>query len=131
MDRTRSAFADYPGYRVDLLPGPARVRVWQGETLLADTRRALRVEETAHKPVLYLPEEDLRRELFAKSDHHSWCPFKGEASYLSLVDGERRDENLVWTYRTPFEEVAGIRGYVAFYAGRVRVEAEEGAAGWA
>lgn len=126
MDKTRSAYADYPGYRVDLLPQAARVRVWQGETLLADSRRTLRVEETAHRDVIYFPEADVRLELFDPSDHHTFCPFKGEADYLSLARGGRPDPNLVWTYRKPFAEVAGLAGYVAFYADRVRIDVEAG-----
>jgi uncharacterized protein (DUF427 family) len=126
MDKTRSAYADYPGYRVDLLPQPARVRVWQGETLLADSRRTLRVTETRHSDVIYFPEADVRLELFDGSDHHSFCPFKGEADYWSLARTGRPDANLVWTYRRPFAEVAGLAGYVAFYADRVRIEVEEG-----
>jgi uncharacterized protein (DUF427 family) len=121
MDRTRSAYADYPGYRVDLIPKTQRVRVYQGETLLADSQRTLLVEETAHRDVIYFPEDDVRRELFGPSDHHTFCPFKGEADYWSLVGAERPDPNLVWLYRKPFAEVAGLAGYVAFYADRVRI----------
>jgi acyl-CoA thioesterase II len=126
MDKTRSAYADYPGYQVVLLPQRARVRVWQGETLLADSRRTLRVEETAHRDVIYFPEADVRLELFDASEHHTFCPFKGEADYLSLARGEKPDANLVWAYRKPFAEVAGLAGYVAFYADRVRIEVGEG-----
>jgi acyl-CoA thioesterase/uncharacterized protein (DUF427 family) len=128
MDKIRSAFASHPGYRVDLLPQTARVRVWQGETLLADSRRTLLVKETAHRDVVYFPEADVRRDLFDASDHHSFCPFKGEADYLSLARVERPDPNLVWTYRNPFAEVAGLAGHVAFYAERVRIEVEGGGA---
>jgi uncharacterized protein (DUF427 family) len=126
MDKTRSAYADYPGYRVALLPARARVRVWQGEALLADSSRTLSVTETAHRDVIYFPIADVKLELFDASDHHTFCPFKGEADYLSLARAERPDPNLVWTYRRPFAEVAGLAGYVAFYADRVRIEVEEG-----
>ena len=126
MDKIRSAYADHPGYRVDLLPQTARVRVWQGETLLADSRRTLLVKETAHRDVLYFPEADVALELFDTSDHHTFCPFKGEADYLSLARAERPDPNLVWTYRKPFAEVARLAGYVAFYADRVRIDVEAG-----
>ena len=124
MDKTRSAYADHPGYRVDLLPQTARVRVFQGETLLADSRRTLLVKETAHRDVVYFPEADVRLDLFDASDHHSFCPFKGEADYLSLARAERPDPNLAWRYRKPFAEVAGLTGHVAFYAERVRIEVE-------
>jgi acyl-CoA thioesterase-2 len=119
-----SAWADHPGYRVELLPQPARVRVWQGGTLLADSRRTLLVRETAHAEVVYFPAEDVRIDLFERSDRRTVCPFKGEASYWSLARGERPEADLAWSYPAPLPEVAGLAGRVAFYAGRVRVEAE-------
>jgi uncharacterized protein (DUF427 family)/acyl-CoA thioesterase len=128
MNPLRSAYADHPGYRVDLVSQSVRVRVFHGDTLLADSRRTLLVRETAHADVIYFPEADVRRELFAPSDHHTVCPFKGEASYLSLARGERPEPNLAWTYRAPFAEVAGLAGYLAFYPDRVRIEAEAGGA---
>jgi len=73
VDKTGSAHADYPGYRVDLIPSGARVRVWQGALLLADSRSTLLVEETAHWPVIYFPEEDVERALFEPSDHRTGC----------------------------------------------------------
>ena len=62
---------------------------------------------------------------FEANDHHSICPFKGEADYWSLTATEQPEENLVWTYRQPFDEVGGIKGYVAFYHEKVRIELEE------
>lgn len=128
MDKSRSSYAEHPGYRVDLIPSQARVRVWQGAALLADSCHTLLVRETAHRDVIYIPEADVRLDLFDESDHHSFCPFKGEADYLSLARAERPDPNLVWAYRHPFAEVAGLAGYVAFYAERVRIAVEGGAA---
>ena len=128
MDRSRSAFGAHPGYRVDLVAQATRVRVFQGETLLAESRRTLLVRETAHSEVVYFPAADVRLALFAPSDHRSWCPFKGEASYWSLARGECPEPNLAWSYRTPFPEVAGLAGYLAFYADRVRIESEPGGA---
>ena len=57
----------------------------------------------------------MRWEHFEANDHHSVCPFKGEADYWSLTATERPEENLVWTYRRPFDEVGGLKGYVGFY----------------
>jgi acyl-CoA thioesterase/uncharacterized protein (DUF427 family) len=128
MEQARSAFRDHPGYRVDLITQANRVRVWHGETLLADSRRTLLVKETAHREVMYFPEADVRLDLFDRSDHHSVRPFKGEADYWSLARAERPDPNLPWTYRTPFPEVAGLAGHVGFYGDRVRIEAEPGGA---
>ena len=122
MPRRESWYARYPDYRVDLEPSADHVRVLYGDRVLADSRRTLRVEETGHAPVIYFPLEDVRTELLEASAHATFCPFKGDASYWSLrLDGQR-EENLVWTYRDPFPEVAGLRGHAAFYADRVRIE---------
>ncbi len=91
---------------------------------LAETRHALLVQETDHKPVLYVPEQDVNQDLFQPSEHHTVCPFKGQASYRSLVVDDVVEDNVLWFYPDPFLEVAGIRGHVAFYdrprPGRVR-----------
>jgi len=120
-----SAWGKYPGYEINLVPCTATARVWHGDLLLAESDSCLRVEETKHVDRLYFPEEDVRWEHFEANDHHSVCPFKGEADYWSLTATEQPEENLVWTYRRPFDEVAGIKGYVAFYHEKVRVELEE------
>ena len=74
--------------------------------------------ETRHQPVLYLPLDDVRTEYLLRTDHQTFCPFKGEASYWSIRVADRVEENAVWTYEDPFDEVAGLKGYVAFYPDR-------------
>ena len=64
-------------------------------------------------------------ELFEPTDRHSICPFKGQADYWSLTAVDEPQDNVVWTYRAPFPEVAGIAGYVAFYHERVRIVLDE------
>ena len=124
MTKLESAYHLYPGYRVDLIPYRRRVRVWHGDLLLADSTRATWVDETRHVPRIYLPFEDIRLELFTETDHHTICPFKGEADYWSLTAVDPPLENVLWAYRTPFEEVAGLAGQACFYDERVRVEVE-------
>jgi uncharacterized protein (DUF427 family) len=116
----RSAFADHPDYRVDLERSSERATVaWRGE-ILADSTRALRVRETAHDEVTYFPREDVRMNLLERTDHTSYCPFKGEASYFSIRVGDQIAENAVWTYEDPFDEVAGLEGHVAFWRERMK-----------
>ena len=123
--RSRSAFAETPGYRVEFEPCAKRVRtVFAGETL-ADSTRVRLLHETRHLPVYYFPRRDLRLDLLRASDHRTFCPFKGEASYWHAVVGGRRAENAVWSYETPFEEVAEIRDYMAFYWDRMDAWYEE------
>jgi len=125
MAQIESAWGRFPDYRIDLVPVPATARVWHGDVLLAESAACLRLEETDHVDRLYFPEADVRWELFEATDHHSVCPFKGEADYWTLVGAEPQHENVVWTYRRPFPEVAGIQGYVAFYQERLRIVLDE------
>jgi len=57
--------------------------------------------------------------LLERTDHTSYCPFKGDASYYSVPLGGESAVNAVWEYRRPFDAVAQIRGRVAFYPDRV------------
>lgn len=119
MPRGESLYHKYPDYRVDLEPSERRVTVrFNGETLV-NTTNALVVRETNHDAVLYFPREDVRMELLERTDHETFCPFKGEASYWSLAAGGRREQNAAWSYEDPFDQVAGIKDYLAFYTDRV------------
>lgn len=121
MPRGESLYDKVPDYRVDLEPRGGRVTVaFRGETLV-DTENALECRETKHDPVLYFPREDVNMALLERTDHETFCPFKGEASYWNLQAGGEFSENAAWSYEDPFEQVAGIRDYVAFYADRVEI----------
>jgi uncharacterized protein (DUF427 family) len=97
---------------------PRRVRTrFAGETV-ADSRRAKLLHETGLLPVYYFPLDDLRRDLLEPSDHTTYCPFKGEASYFTLSSG-RTAENAVWSYEQPYDEVIDIKDRLAFYPDRV------------
>lgn len=92
-----------------------RVRViFSGETV-ADSRRVKLLHETGHFPVYYFPWEDVRSDLLKKTDHTTHCPFKGDATYWSVVVGDHIAENAVWCYPEPLDDAPPISGYVAFY----------------
>jgi len=118
-------------------PGPGQESVWDyprpprvesteshvvvalgGETV-ADSRRALRVLETAGPPVFYVPTDDVAAGVLEPAPHTTWCEFKGRASYCTAVAGGRRVENAAWTYQDPKPGFESLTGYVAFYPGRV------------
>jgi len=122
MARRESLYHDFPDYRVDLEPNPEHVRVSFAGELLADSRRTLIVRETKHEPVVYVPKQDVRFERLEPTDHESFCPFKGEARYWTIRVEGRVEENAVWGYEAPFEQVSGLAGYVAFYPDRVEWE---------
>lgn len=95
----------------------ARV-VFNGQDVARSTR-AVRVLETSHPPTIYFPPEDVRADLVVRSDHTSFCEFKGKAEYWSLqVDGKTA-ANAAWSYPNPTRAFADLRDYVAFYPGRV------------
>lgn len=126
MPERESLYHEHPDYRVELTPGGGRIVVRFHGAIVADSQRALRVLETRHAPVLYFPREDVRFEHLERTDHQSFCPFKGEASYFSLRVGDHVEENAVWSYEDPFEQVAGLKDHVSFYTDRVDIEEPDG-----
>jgi len=112
-------FQTNPDYRITFERSPRRVRVaFNGETI-ANSDAAHLLFETRHLPVYYFPRADVRQDLLSATDHHTYCPYKGTASYWSIAVGNKLSENAVWSYPEPFAEVAQIGDYVAFYWDRV------------
>ena len=104
---------------ITIEPARNRVRLTVGGRVVADTRRSLVMREAAYGPVHYIPLEDVDQTLLAPTDHATYCPYKGDCSYFSIPAGGSRSDNAVWTYESPYEAVAQIRGHVAFYPDRV------------
>ncbi len=94
---------------------PNRVKVTFNGTVIADTRRALVLREGTLPPVHYIPREDVTMSYLRSTDHATHCPFKGDASYLTVSAEDRTAENAVWTYEAPYPAVADIKDHVAFY----------------
>ncbi|MBO6894572.1 MAG: DUF427 domain-containing protein [Roseibium sp.] len=97
---------------------PRRVRVYAGDVLLAESENALRVLEvgkSVYDPVIYVPESDLRAD-FSPLDKSTYCPIKGDASYVAL-DGEE----LAWVYKTPLDMTRRLAGHYAFWPSKVRL----------
>jgi uncharacterized protein (DUF427 family) len=69
--------------------------------------------------VQYVPRADAAMELFVRSTHATYCPYKGDAAYYSLDIAGRISENAVWTYEAPYPAVAAIKDHLAFYPHRV------------
>lgn len=100
-------------------PVPYRLRgLFAGETVF-DTLDAKLLYETAHLPVYYVPEDDLRHELLEPSETLTHCPHKGEASYRSIRVGDRLEQDAVWRYREPIAPAAFLAGHAAFYWGKL------------
>ena len=93
--------------------------------MVADTRNALTLREAAYPPVQYIPSEDVDFSQLERTDHSTYCPYKGDCSYYSVTAGGKKSVNAVWSYKDPFPAVAQIRGHVAFYPDRVDEIAEQ------
>lgn len=116
---------DGPKHRIFVERSAKRVRVELAGTVVADTTRAQQLHETGLLPAYYIPLDDVRRDLLTPTDHHTTCPFKGEASYFSVSVGDRVAENVAWTYPEPLDDVSVITDHVAFYLDRVDAVYEE------
>lgn len=90
-----------------------------GQLVVATTRRAIRVLETASPPTFYLPWTDVVPGLLEAAAGTSWCEWKGEARYWTLAGAGRRLERVAWSYPAPRSGFAAIREHVAFYASRL------------
>ena len=108
-----------PDHPIAIEKNPLRVRVTVAGRTVADTADALTLREASYPPVQYIPRKDVDMSLLKRSDHTSRCPYKGTASYYSVIPGGERSVNAVWTYETPYPSVAAIKDHVAFYPDRV------------
>jgi uncharacterized protein (DUF427 family) len=103
--------------------GRVRVRVI-GETV-ADTRAALRLRESNYPAVQYIPLEDVVQQVLTRTDTHTYCPYKGDASYYSVTTAAGATvDDVIWTYERPHAAVREIAGHVAFYPDRADITVE-------
>ena len=122
MTDTRLRLEPGPSHFITIEPHPSHVTVHAGALLVAETDRAIELREAGHAAVLYIPTEDLNREVLRPSQHHTYCPYKGEASYYDVVteDGHIL-HGAVWYYPEPYPAVSAIAAHVAFYSDRVTI----------
>ena len=113
--------SDHP---IAIQRNPARVVVSVAGRVVADTRNALTLREADYPLVQYIPREDVDLTQLERTDHATYCPYKGDCSYYSVPAGEKKSVNAVWTYENPYPAVVQIKGHVAFYPDRVDEIAE-------
>ena len=119
--RPAPGFQKYPGYQINFSPEPEHVSVAAGETTIAESSRAIRVQESKHHTVWYLPMEDVNAALLSPSETETYCPFKGTARYWHVNAGDQHIEDALWAYPEAFDECSAIEGYASFYADRVEI----------
>jgi uncharacterized protein (DUF427 family) len=108
-----------PDHPITIERSTQRIVVTVAGSVVADTRDALKMREGNYPPVLYLPRKDVDMALLKRTDHASYCPYKGDCSYYSIPLGGERSINAVWTYEEPYPAVSMIKGHLAFYPDRV------------
>jgi uncharacterized protein (DUF427 family) len=108
-----------PDHPIAITPHSGRLRVIYNGRVVAETTRALALQEKGYRPVLYIPRDDAQMVLFERTTHTTHCPYKGDASYYSIRVGEGVSENAIWSYEQPFPAVAEIACRLAFYPHRV------------
>jgi uncharacterized protein (DUF427 family) len=108
-----------PDHPISIEANPSRVVVTAGGSVIADTSNALTLREASYPAVQYIPRRDVDMAALVRSEHTTYCPYKGDASYYTIPAGGDRSINAVWTYETPFEAMKQIKEYLAFYPDRV------------
>ena len=108
-----------PDHPITIERNPARVTVTVAGRMIADTRNALILSEASYPPVQYIPRADVDMSLLERTQHATYCPYKGDCSYYSIPSGGTKSANAVWTYEAAYPAVAAINGHLAFYPDRV------------
>jgi uncharacterized protein (DUF427 family) len=98
---------------------PSRVVVTVRGRIVADTRDALTLREAKDPPVQYIPRKDVDMSLLKRSDHTTYCPYKGDCAYYSIPAGGAHSINAVWSYEVPYDAAYQIKAYLAFDPDRV------------
>lgn len=124
---------DYPRPpAIKLFKGSVEV-IHSGETIVRTTR-AIRILETSHPPVFYLPLIDVNSEFLKDSEQRSFCEWKGMAHYFHFVVKGELIQNAAWYYPEPNERYAALKNHIAIYPSKVdecfvngeKVQAQEG-----
>jgi uncharacterized protein (DUF427 family) len=108
-----------PDHPITVTTTAHRIVVTLAGRQIADTRNALTLQEASYPAVHYIPREDVDMGLLERTDHTTYCPYKGDCAYYSIPSGGARAVNAVWTYEAPYSAVAAIKDYLAFYPDRV------------
>lgn len=128
LPANRESVWDYPRPPV-VRPDDRSIRVTNDEQTIAESNRAVRVLETSHPPVFYIPRTDVDMSLLTPNGRSTVCEFKGRAVYWDL-DSLR---SVAWSYPDPTTGFESIANHLAFYPSKVdcfvdneRVVAQEG-----
>src|SRR5204862_4941032 len=114
-----------PDHPISIQRNPARVVVSVAGRVIAETRNALTLRESDYSPVQYIPREDVDLSQLKRTDHATYCPYKGDCGYYSIPAGGKKSINAVWTYENSYPAVANIKEHVALDPERAEKIAEQ------
>lgn len=115
------------GHPIAIEPTRGRVQVRVHGELVADTCAALELREATLPLVHYIPFADVHQQRLTRTATSTYCPFKGDASYYSVITSAGAEVgDALWTYERPYAAVAAIAGHVAFYPGKADISVVEG-----
>src|SRR5471032_3546107 len=117
--QTKTVKIPGPDHPITIEHNPAHITISIGGRIIADTRGALTLREASYPAVQYIPRKDVDMSLLQRTDHATYCPYKGDCAYYSIPSGGTRAANSVWTYESPYAAVAEIKDHLAFYPDRV------------
>jgi uncharacterized protein (DUF427 family) len=108
-----------PDHPISITASNRRVVVKVAGQVIADSKAGVRLQEASYPAVLYIPRADVDMSKLQRTDHMTYCPYKGDCSYYSIPSGGVKAVNAVWTYEKPYASVSSIKDHLAFYPTRV------------
>jgi uncharacterized protein (DUF427 family) len=122
---TREVKIPGPDHPITIEATKERFVVKAGEVVVADSVATLCLKEANYPSVQYFPMADVDQAVLIPSSTSTYCPYKGDASYLGIAGPDGPIEDAIWTYTEAYPAVAAIAGYVAFYPDRVQITSPE------
>ena len=110
--------------RFTVAAAPGRVRALFEGHEVADSASALVLSETGYPPVVYFPRDDVQMSVLKANDHVSTCPFKGTATWFTIMRDAKIVENVAWSYEQPIDDASIIAGHIAFAPEHVDIETD-------
>ena len=123
---TQAGTQDHP---ITIAPASGPVVINFHGAIIASADNALVLKESGYEPVYYMPKDRVEMGFLRATDHHTTCPYKGEASYWSISAEGQAAENAIWAYETPKDAAKEIAGHLAFDRRHFTIDAPETDAG--
>jgi uncharacterized protein (DUF427 family) len=121
VSSTKEQLIPGPDHPITVTPTDGYVVARVGDQVIAESDRALTLQEAGYPPVQYVPLADLDQSILRATEHQTYCPYKGDASYYTVTTPSGELDNAIWFYAQPYEPVGEIADHAAFYPDRIEV----------